>query len=110
MNELIGEREVLGLKCRPSFEALVKLEAALGRSIVQFLLDFNKMNLKMNELAHALFICHKEYDPESKVTFEDVGSRIIKTGYLKSATAIVSMLDKVLNGESKEDDEQEKKQ
>ena len=82
----------------PSFARLAKLEAALGRSLVQFSLELGTGRVSFQDVALILDQLAKSPKP----TMDAIGSLVVEDGIMVVVPKLAPILERVLTGSPEE--------
>lgn len=96
-NEILVKLGDLEIKCRLSFDTIVKIEDLFDATIFQIVQDLNAGRIRANKVADVIEIAMIE-----SVTREAIEEAILNTGSVDSLTALVPLLLSAFAGNKKQ--------
>lgn len=106
-NAVRGERKVeIGGRpfvLVPSFSRLAKVEAALGRSTIQFMRDAVAQNVTLVDTVTVIELLARE----PKLKTEEIGACVTKEGQIRVLGLLVNAVGHVLVGEDEDDEKKD---
>lgn len=96
-NEIIVTLGELEIKCKLSFDTIVKIEDLFDATIFQIVQDLNAGKIRANKVADVIEIAMIE-----QVTRDAIEEAIVSTGSVDSLTAIVPLLLSAFAGNKKQ--------
>lgn len=96
-NEILVTLGDLEIKCRLSFDTIVKIEDLFDATIFQIVQDLNAGKIRANKVADVIEIAAIE-----PITREAIEDAIVNTGSVDSLTALVPLLLSAFAGNKKQ--------